>query len=453
MSRRYKPYAQSQDFLLPPNLQEWVAPDSLARFISDTVDYLDERGRMVDFHSKYLQRNCGQRPYSPVMLLKILIFGYCLGICSSRQIAQQLVDSIQFRYLSANQQPDFRTISNFRKNNGAAIQKLFVDILRICRESGFATLGTVSLDGRRVQSNASIDQNRDKEWIEAEVKRILDQAEVEDAKQTELAVVNANTGSIPENLVNSQTRRGRLQLALNVIEEAERKEKEKHEQKVLERAEKEEKQGKLRGRKPKEKPNLEKKKKANITDPDSKILKTRKGFIQGFNGQAMADCKHQIIVAQDVTQEENDVKQLTPMLDKCLEQSGKLPQKLNADAGYWSESNVENNGKRVELYIATQKDYKQREVIKKKKAPRGRIPKNATAKEIMERKLLTVKGKAVYIKRCSTIEPVFGQMWTRSLHRFLLRGINKVKIEWSLWCTTHNLLKLWRLNWSPVPNV
>jgi len=190
--------------------------------------------------------------------------------------------------------------------------------------------------------------------------------------------------------------------------------------------------------------------KANLTDPDSRILKTRQGWVQGYNGQAMADCTSQVIVACAVTHEENDVRQLAPMLERCEAQAGERPKKLIADAGYWSDTNAALADATTALFIATTKAWKQRKALRDKGCPKGRIPKDATARDRMERKLLTRVGQAIYKLRSCTIEPVFGQMSMRGLTRFWLRGLEKVTGEWSLWCSTHNLLKLWRAGFRPA---
>ena len=207
---------------------------------------------------------------------------------------------------------------------------------------------------------------------------------------------------------------------------------------------------KKRGRKPKQPDEVvDTDAKANMTDPDSRILKTRRGWVQGYNGQAVADCASQVIVACDITQDENDVLQLGAMLEQCERQAGQCPDEMSADAGYWSVANSRLGGDATELYIATNKDWKQRKALREKGPPRGRIPRSATARDLMERKLLTKRGRDVYRQRGSTIEPVFGQMVTRGLVRFLLRGVEKVRAEWALWCATHNLLKLYRHGWCP----
>jgi hypothetical protein len=187
--------------------------------------------------------------------------------------------------------------------------------------------------------------------------------------------------------------------------------------------------------------------KVNLTDLDSRILKSRHGWSQGYNGQAMADCASQVIVACDLVAQENDVRQLGPVCERCEARAGARPRQLVADAGYWSEENATPQNADTELFIATLKDWKQRKALRDQGAPKGRIPHGATIRDRMERQRVTRRGKAIYKQRGRTIEPVFGQMVMRGLYRLWLRGLQKVKAEWSLWCMTHNLLKLWRSGW------
>jgi hypothetical protein len=172
---------------------------------------------------------------------------------------------------------------------------------------------------------------------------------------------------------------------------------------------------------------------ANRTDPESRVMKARNGrWVQGYNGQAMVDCESQVIVSQQLTNQECDVQQLTPMLERCEEQAGARPAQLLADAGYWSEANGALDGQGgTDLLIATVHWAREK-------------PQEHPMRDLMESKLAREEGEAAYAQRCSTVEPVFGQMVTRGLERFRLRGKRKVQLEWSLWCTTHNLLKLWR---------
>lgn len=446
MAYNFLPYEENQVYLMPPSIIEWVSEGSLARFVSDVVDHLEEQGRIARFYKGYREDGWGHPAYHPRMLVKVLVYGYCKGVTSSRKIAQSLEEDVAFRYLSANQRPDFRTISDFRKDHFAQLDGLFVEVLGLCQEAGLMKMGRVALDGRKVAGSAALDQNRKRESIEAEVKRILEEAERVDAEEDERYGKDRRGDELPEGLRTKEDRLRRLRDASRRLEEAERQARQDQEEKLSRRDEEEKKTGKKkRGRKPKQPEEVvDKEAKANVTDPDSRILKTRKGWVQGYNGQAAADCQSQVIVGQDVTQEENDVHQLGPMLERCEEQAGQRPEELVADAGYWSEENAGLENDQTELLIATTKDWKQRKALREKGVPRGRIPKDATKKDLMERKLLTKHGREAYRQRGPTIEAVFGQMVMRGLTRFLLRGVDKVRVEWSMWCMTHNLLKLWR---------
>lgn len=452
MACNFLPYDQDQLYLLPPSIQDWVCEGSLARFVSDVVDQLNKDGKLSNFYAGYREDGWGRAAYHPRMMVKVIVFAYCCGVTSSRRIARALENDIAFRYLSANQQPDFRTVSEFRKERLAALEVLFIDVLRLCQSAGLAKMGRVALDGRKVAANAALDQNRDKEAIEREVRRILAEAERVDAEEDEKYGPDHRGDELPEELRSKEGRLKRLKEASARLEEEERQARQEQEEKINARQEEEQVTGrKKRGRKPKSPEEATNKEaKANITDPESRIMKSRRGWVQGYNGQAMADCDSQVIVAHNLTQAENDSNQLAPMLEACGEQACRCPEEVLGDAGYWSERNARLQNDETELFIATKKDWKQRKELKDKGAPRGRIPKNADPRERMERKLLTKRGKAAYRQRGATIEAVFGQMAMRGLNGFLLRGVEKTKGEWSLWCTTHNLLKLWRSGYRPI---
>lgn len=446
MAYNFLPYDPDQLYLLPPSLAEWVGEGSLARFVSEVVEELDADGKLAPFYAGYRADGWGRAGYHPRMLVKVLLYGYCCGVTSSRKLAAALENDVAFRFLAANQQPDFRTLNEFRRQHLEALEGLFVEVLRLCREAGLAKMGRVALDGRKVAGNAALDRNRDTEAIEREVRRILAEAERVDAEEDERYGPEERGDELPEELRTREGRLKRLREARARLEEEERQAREEQEQKIERREAEEQAAGRKKpGRKPKAPEEaVDNQAKANLTDPDSRILKTRKGWLQGYNGQAMADCETQVIVAQGLTQAENDVQELAPMLDACEQQAGGRPGEVLADAGYWSEANAGRQDDHTELFIATTKDWKQRKALREQGPPRGRIPANATAKERMERKLLTRRGRAAYRQRGSTIEAVFGQMAMRGLNRFWLRGVDKVRAEWSLWCTTHNLLKLWR---------
>lgn len=453
MSYNFLPYAQDQQFLLPPSLHEWVREDSLERFVSEVIDHLDEEGRLQPFYATYRSDGWGHPAYHPVMLLKVLVYGYVIGARSSRKLARRLERDVAFRYLAANQQPDFRTISDFRRKHRKAFEELFEEVLALCREAGLAEMGRVALDGRRLQGNASIDRNRTREQIRAEVERILEEAERIDAEEDAEYGPERRGDELPEELRSQQERLRKLKEAQARLDAEEAELKAEQAEKIRQREEEERETGrKKRGRKPKapDEVELPAERRVNLTDPESQILKTRKGWIQGYNGQAMVDCKTQVIVAQDVTTEANDVGQLGPLLERCEEANGRRPKQALADAGYWSEGNAELEDQQTELFIATTKDWKRRKELREKGPPRGRIPNDYGPKERMERRLRTQRGRRIYKERSTTVEPVFGQMAMRDLNDFLLRGLEGAKAEWSLFAATHNLLKLWRAGWRPA---
>lgn len=452
MAYNFLPYDERQLYLLPASIVEWVRHDSLAHFVGETVDLLDRRGQLSGFYEGYRRDGWGHPAYHPRMLVKVLVYGHCVGVTSSRKLAAGCENEVALRYLTANQQPDFRTISDFRKDHLSALEELFVEVLGLCIDAGLVKLGRVALDGRKAAGNASLDQNRGEEWLQEEVRNLLAEAERVDTEEDAQYGKERRGDELPQGLRTREERKTRLEAALERIEEKKRQVAMKQERKIGERRKEEVETGKKkRGRKPKDPETAAmeatKKTKANVTDPESRIMKTRRGWVQGFNGQAVADCESQVIVAQDLTQEENDVRQLGPLLKRCEEQAGRRPDELLADAGYWSEENAKLESAETELFIATTKDWKQRKAMREAPPPRGRIPRGLSVRERMERKLLTKRGREVYKQRGSTIEAVFGQMVMRGLVRFKLRGQEKASAEWSLWCTTHNLLKLWRSGW------
>ena len=451
MTSNFIRYDQDQQHLLPKDLSEWVEDDSLERFVSDTIDYLDELNRLDPFYPEETDENRGRPQYHPVMLLKVLVFAYAQGIRSSRKIDRLLERDVAFRYLAANQQPDFRTISTFRKNHREDFQHLFVEILQLCRQAGMAQMGEVALDGRRVQGDAALDQNRTRAQIEEEIQEILDKAaEIDEEEDEEYGPENRGD-ELPEELQNKEDRLERLRKAKAKLDEKEQQLKEEQAEKIRKREREEsETDQKKRGRKPTppDEAELDEDTKANTTDPESQTLKSHDGWKQGYNGQAMVDCNTQVIVAQYVTTDANDVHQLGPMLEECEEANGKRPDTALADAGYWSTENAELADEQTELFIATTKDYKRRRELREKGPPRGPIPDDYGPKERMERKLRTKTGRDIYRKRSQSVEPVFGQHVNRGLDRFMLRGEDGASAEWSLFSATHNLLKLWRTRWE-----
>jgi transposase len=436
MSYNFREYDQDQLLLMPPSIQEWVREDSLPRFLSEVVNEMDARGRLAGFYAPYRVDGWGAAAFHPVMMLKVLLYAYTNGVTSSRRIDALLEVDIAFRYLAANNQPDFRTISNFRTTHLEAILGLFVDVLELCRDAGMVKLGRVALDGHRVAGDASLSENRTRERLEQQVQELLEESARIDAQEDQQHGPEARGDELPSGLKNPRKRAEHLQRALDELkmrEDALRKEQE--ERIALREKEEEETGRKKRGRKPKAaaEVKLPEDARVNRTDPESRVMKGRNGkWVQGYNGQAMVDCESQVIVAEQLTNEQADVHLLVPMLDRCEEQAGARPRQALADAGFWSEENGSRDGEGgTDLLIATMHWAREK-------------PEEHPQRDRMEAKLASEEGKAAYAQRGSTAEPVFGQMVTRGLERFRLRGKKKAGMEWSLWCTTHNLLKLWR---------
>lgn len=453
MPASFIPYNQDQMMLMPLSLRDWVADDSLEVFVSDLIDDFDVSGRLAPFYARYREDGRSRPAYDVRCMLKMYVFGYCHGITSSRKLARACSNEIAFRYLTGNQCPDFHTIAKFRRRHLDDIRVMFKDVLEVCMESGLVKLGRVALDGRRVKGNASKEANRTEDSISREIDRLL--AEAEQVDQEEDATYGAdNRGDeLPEKLRTKEERKKRLEEARRQIDERKEKAKREQEKKIAAREKEEAESGKKkRGRKPKSPEEAaekvaEGKPKANTTDPDSRIIKTRDGYIQGYNGQAVADCESQVVVAEDVTNQENDINQLIPMMEQTRKQAGGVPEEAVADAGYCSTANLEvEDDCDITFYIATQKDHKQRTAPVEGESPSGCATPAAGMHPVerMNHRLGTEYGKEAYGDRGHTIEGVFGQMVNRGLLRFNLRGLEKVKAEWSLWCTTHNILKLWR---------
>ena len=433
MGKSYRPYYPDEELLLPPSLRDWLPEKHLAYFVSDVVDNLD----LSAMDAVYGSEKRGQPPYDPLMMTKVLVYGYCVGVFSSRRIERRLVEDIAFRVLAADNQPNFRTISDFRKIHLKTLEGLFEQVLKIALEAGAMKVGRVALDGTKVKASASkhkamsYDRMLEKEkQLKGEVKRLLEQAEAADAEEDALYGKDRTGDELPAELERRETR-------LKKIKEAKRALEERARQKAVA-------EGKEpRQAEPKDKDQY------NFTDPESRIMKGADGFVQAYNAQAAVEPAFQLIVGQAVTQAANDKEQLIPMLATIEEQSGQRPADVLADSGYCSEKNLEHLDseqkpeRRVIGYIATER---QKHDEYKEPCPRGRLPKGATRVDRMKRKLKTKAGKAVYAARKTIVEPVFGQIkQARGFRQFLLRGINKVRGEWSLLCLTHNILKIYHL--------
>ena len=332
---------RDRSYLMPPSMRDWLSEGHLAWFIVDAVGQMDLR----EFYAAYRSDGWGAAAYDPEMMVAILLYAYCLGLRSSRRIARALEEDVGFRVVAANQQPDFRTICRFRAEQEEALEELFVEVLRLCHEAGLVKLGVVALDGTKVAAKAALATNRSHQAIEEEVQRMLAEAKAADAEEDAHYGPDRRGDELPE-VGGRRERLKRLKEAKERLQrEAEAAAKAVQEHVEQRRAEEEATGKKKRGRKPKVvEPLPTEEAKANTTDPDSRSMKTRQGYVQGYNAQAVVS-EDQIIVAVGVTQEANDVRQLEPMLQTMahtLEAAGieDRPKAGLADAGYWSEANI-----------------------------------------------------------------------------------------------------------------
>lgn len=426
MAKHYREYEPDQMFLLPPSLREWLPEDHLAYFVSDLVDDLD----LSEIETVYEDEDRGQPPYHPRMMVKVLIYAYCTGVFASRRIEKRLVEDVGFRMLAAGNTPNFRTLSDFRKLHRNAVQGVFEQVLRLALKAGAMKLGRVAIDGSKVKANASkhkamsYGRMKDKELeLREEIRRLLSEADRQDEAEDRRYGKDGTGEELPEELRRRESRLERIGQAKRALEEEARK-------KAQEAG--------------KEETKPEDKQQYNFSDPQSRIMKGSDGFVQGYNCQIAVEENFQLIVGQAVTQQANDKKQLEPMVEAIEEQAGQKPEAILADSGYGSEENFKYLRRRhIDGYVATerQKHGEQRLVCK-----RGPLPKGANAVERMKRKLQTQVGRRIYAMRKAIVEPVFGQIkQVRGFRQFLLRGLEKVQMEWALVCLTHNVLKLHRI--------
>ena len=448
MSKRFREHQPEQRLLLPPSLDDWLPEGHLARFLSDVVLELDLRA----IYQSYEQKDGrGQAAYHPVMMVKLLLYGYCIGVVSSRKIEAATYDQVGFRYLAANEHPDHDSIAEFRRRHLPAMMALFLEVLQLCRKAGLVKLGHVALDGTKIKANASRDRNwsygrlteREKELAE-QVQQILAEAERADQSEDERYGRGRRGDELPPELADRQQRLQAIRRAKAELERQARQEAEqKHE-----------------AGQPPLPPKPEQK--VNRSDADSRLLRERAGaFVQGFNAQAAVDGHAQIIVAADVTQARNDRAQLAPMLEQVEQNSGAKPAIVSADTDYYSPQQVQAPVLQgIDLYVRPDDPppVNARKPANRTGPPRHKPPRSGYGPDGIARiahlraKLATPEGQAIYAKRREIVEPVFGQIkqW-RGFRQFLLRGLTQTRAEWRLICLTHNLLKLYRFRRSLHP--
>jgi len=437
MSKQFRAWKIDEIQLLPPSVQDYVGKDHLARLI---VALVRESLDLSEIVGRY-RSGVGQPPFDPWMMTALLLHGYASGVYSSRRIAKAAEERADFMMIVAGDPPDFRTISDFRQRHLGALAGLFVQVLQLAEKAGLVKLGHVALDGTKIKANASKHKamsyermkKREAE-LKAEVERWLKAAEAADAEEDRLHG-HKRGDEMPDWVAD---KRKRLEKIREARVELESEAKAAAEEEARRRAQAEAKriaEGRKKNGKTPAPPRMEPdgKTQRNFTDPQSRILKTKDGYIQGYNAQAAVDGAAQIVVAHCLTPSMNDHDQLVPLLDGI--EANHRPKEASADAGYCSEANLAAcKDRNINPYVATGRA----------KHP-GQTKRNLTGQltTTMRDKLKRAGWRSRYRFRKQIVEPVFGQIkQARGFRQFLLRGLAKVTAEWALICTAHNLTKL-----------
>ena len=523
MALSYIPVDRAQAFLLPPDMAEWLPEDHLVWFVLDVVERIDTSG----LHARHPNAGAGRAAYDPDMLLGLLIYAYCTGERSSRQIERLCAVDVAYRIVCANRAPDHTTIARFRQHHQPQAVQLFTDVLVLSAAAGLARVGIVSVDGTKMAATAALGANRSRAAIEAEVRAMMAEATEADAAQDEL-FGTARGDEMPPGLGDPRSRRAHLDAALRELEaqaqarrqaqaaaaaaaqaawqqrkraaaaqgrrpntappagvdrlaeaeEALAQEEARRDQRVRDRAERDaanaaagrkttgpkptfDRRSLRRARQRAERARAEAEAGAedagataqtppppdrvNTTDPQSRIMKTPGGWVQGYNAQAAVNDLG-LVLASDVTTEANDSAQCQPMMIRT--QARVAAAGITAaiglmlfDAGYWSAANAQLPG--PDRLIATTKDWKQRRAARELGTTTGPPDPAASPADAMEHRLRTAEGAALYAQRSITVEPAFGQIkHNRGFRRFVRHGLVAAQGEWDLICATHNMMKL-----------
>jgi transposase len=444
MTKTYRDWSTDQAYLFPPSPHDWLPEGDLVYFLLDTVATLD----LTPIFAHHERELRGQPPFHPRMMVALLLYCYATGTRSSRRIMRRCQIDVACRVIVGEDVPDFRTISDFRKIHLARLEALFVEVLKLCALAGLAKVGTIALDGTKVKANASrhkamsYDRMKAEEIrLKEEIAKLLADAEAADKAEDLQHGPDRHGDELPDELARRQSRLAKIQEARGLLEERARIE-------AAEDAARRQAEGKSSPATPPAEAVPDPKAQINFTDPESRIMKaSNKGWDQCGNAQAVTN-EHQVILAADVTDRANDVRQAVPMVDQAranLDAAG-VKEAIKAalgDAGYYSEANAADLEQRgIDPYLATER-LKHNEKVAS--APRGRIPVGLSAKQRMARKLRTKVGRAMYAKRKGMIEPIFGQLkQVLGFRQFSMRGLSSMRGEWRLMATVHNLLKLWR---------
>src|SRR5271157_2936652 len=438
MSKRYRPWKIDEPMLLPATVQEFVDKDHLARFVLNlVVEEID-----LEEIERVYRVERGRPPFDPAMMTALLLYGYCNGIYSSRRIAKACRERVDFMSIVGLDPPDFRTISEFRKRHLSALSALFGQVLRLCEQAGLVKLGHVALDGTKIKANASKHKamsyermGKRAEELEAEVAGWMDAAAAADAGEDAAFGRDKSGEEMPAWLGDKKRRAEKIRAAKAELEAEARAAAAAERQARAEAEKKREAEGRKKPGRPAAPPSEDPDPKAqqNFTDPESRIMKTKDGFIQGYNAQAAVDAEAQVIVAHGLDANASDQHQLTPMVDAVEVNMGRKPDEVSADAGYCSDANLAAMEERaIDAYIAPGRA---------KTAGDGQGGGARIA--AMREKIKAGGHQTPYRLRKQLPEPVFGQIkQARGFRQFLMRGLDNVAHEWGLVCLAHNMLKL-----------
>jgi transposase len=437
MSQRFIACDRDQVLLLPPDLREWLPVGHLAHFVIDTVAELD----LAAFYAAYRADGWGRPAHDPAMMVALVLYAYARGERSSRVIERRCVEDIAYRVIAANECPDHSTIARFIERHEAALGELFGQVLGLCRGAGLVRAGVLALDSTKIAANASGQANKSYEQIARE---IIAEGIATDRAEDEL-YGDARGDELPPELADPTTRRQRLRAAKAELEGEWEAERRAREEMLARRAEHKQRTGRNPPGRPPSTPVADSPQgRLNLTDRDSRPQKTPRGFIQGYNAQAVATAD-QIVVAAEVITRSPDGGQLAPMIDAAVGELATVgadrPQVVLADAGYWSAPDIQTltaDG----MTVLVPPD-----------AHTARTPNRSRTGGLydqMRERLDSDEGRALYRRRQTTIEPIFGHTkHNRRLDRFRRRGLAACRAEWRLITATHNLLKLW--NTTPAP--
>ena len=439
MSKTFRAYDMNQQLLLPPDLRHWLRDDHLALYVSDVVEALD----LSAFINSYEEGDPrGRPPYHPALMVKLLVYGYCTGRMSSRKLEQATYDDVAFRVLCCDQHPDHDSIAAFRKRHLVALGQLFVQVLQLCQRAGLVKLGHVAIDSTKIKANAAKSESlrydrleATAQALEAEVVRLLSEAQRIDDEEDTLYGVGRRADELPDELRRRETRLAKIrQLKVEMEREAQQAAAQEEQQKASgqpqnfrRRRWSKNEQGEVR---PKDKT------RRNLTDPESRMMMDLRtnSYQQAYNAQIAVDAAAQIIVGTQVTSAPNDQEQLIPTVLEVKKNVGQLPATVSADAGYFSSAVITAEVLQdIDLYVPPNEP-----------EPRA-IPEAVSVRAQMWQKLKSAPGRELYNRRSTIVEPVFAYIkHVRRFRQFSLRGLAAVQGEWLLICLTHNLMKLFR---------